>query len=242
MVKQTITYHQWTIHHYDVVTSTNLLAREFIQAGNCHQVVLVAKGQTHGQGQRGASFYSPANQGLYMSLIIKSPIECPVSILAPVVVVQSLAQIGIMTSIKWVNDIIYLGKKAGGILIEQVMNHNEQQSYYIIGIGLNLSTTQFPLELQHKAIALGTTKDQVPILIETVLNGFDDIPSNEQLLNAYSKAMIGIGNQVRFIDSDEWLTVQGIDYQGALIVKSSDEHDQTISSNSLQLIWKGLYE
>jgi len=242
MVSQTTTFGHWTMYHYDVVNSTNQMARELVIAGSCDQVVIIANGQTSGQGQRGASFYSPTHQGLYMSLIIKSPIECPISILAPVVVVQSLAQIGIQTMIKWVNDIIYQGKKAGGILIEQVMNQNEQQSYYIIGIGLNLSTTQFPLELQHKAIALGIAKDQVSTLVEAMLSGFEAIPANKQLLNDYTQAMIGIGNQVHFIDSDQWLTVQGIDHQGALIVKSSDEQYQTISSNSSQLIWKGFYE
>jgi BirA family biotin operon repressor/biotin-[acetyl-CoA-carboxylase] ligase len=44
--------------------------------------------------------------------------------------------------IKWPNDLILNSKKVGGILIEK--KKIEQNTYFIIGIGINVLQTDFP--------------------------------------------------------------------------------------------------
>lgn len=50
--------------------------------------------------------------------------------------------------LQWPNDIVWDGKKVGGILTEV------HQGVPIVGLGLNLTTTHFPKEISHRATSL----------------------------------------------------------------------------------------
>ena len=81
------------------------------------------------------------------------------------------------TQIKWPNDVLFQGKKLGGILCE-----NDGSAVYI-GTGLNIAQTSFPEELALKAsslalIASGGTSIPVPL------------PSIEQVLERYLQNLL----------------------------------------------------
>lgn len=72
------------------------------------------------------------------------------------------------TIIKWPNDIYWRDRKAGGILIENVLRGNIWQ-YAIIGIGLNINQASFPADLPN-AVSLrqitGKTRDAATLAKE----------------------------------------------------------------------------
>ena len=50
------------------------------------------------------------------------------------------------TSIKWPNDIYWRDRKAGGILIENILQ-GKKWKFAIVGIGININQTLFPASL-----------------------------------------------------------------------------------------------
>src|SRR6185503_10759734 len=72
------------------------------------------------------------------------------------------------TFIKWPNDLYWKDKKAGGILIENIISSGPDGTSHwkwaIVGIGININQTEFPPELPH-AVSLKqiTGKNADPI-------------------------------------------------------------------------------
>lgn len=127
----------------DTVDSTNTEARrrQDIKCG-----IIIARHQTAGRGRHGRSFYSPDKSGLYMSVILPiTPMdayEFSLTAAAAVAAVSAIEKVCKLSPlIKWVNDIYLGGKKVAGILTEA------DTCRVIVGIGINVSTTDFPADL-----------------------------------------------------------------------------------------------
>lgn len=108
--------------------------------------VCLAEIQTAGRGRRGRTWYSPASQNLYFSLLWNYPTDqlahlSSLSLVVSLIIAESLqAQQVEGIQIKWPNDIYLHGKKMGGILIET--KADREGVHLVIGIGLNLGMTQ----------------------------------------------------------------------------------------------------
>lgn len=148
-----------TVHLYDSVDSTNDEAKRRADADKGIHLYAAAR-QTAGRGRRGHRFYSPKDTGLYMTLSLPlsdsqegvQKITCAAAV-AVCEAVMSLSEL--QPQIKWVNDIFVGGKKAAGILTELVTDSKNQPVAVIVGVGLNLNTTDFPEEFAEKAGNLG---------------------------------------------------------------------------------------
>ena len=122
---------------YDELESTNQTAKKEAMMGEAgHGAFVIARSQTAGRGRRGREFYSPADAGLYMSVILKPQGTIHDSLLittaAAVAVYRAVEQIcGIRLDIKWVNDLFYQGRKVCGILTEAVTDF--ESGYRICG-------------------------------------------------------------------------------------------------------------
>lgn len=70
---------------------------------------------------------------------------------------------GSETKVKWPNDLYWRDRKAGGILIENVVQGSEWKAA-IVGIGININQTGFH-NLDRKAVSLKqiTGKDHTPV-------------------------------------------------------------------------------
>lgn len=157
----------------DLTDSTNNYAMQLIDGNKAHPgLTIVANQQTAGKGQRGRTWVDTPGQSLLMSMII-----APKHSLAE----QSLFNMAVATAIvtelqqlndnwtvqvKWPNDIIINDKKAGGILIENVLR-GSSWSYAVVGLGLNILQPAFPEDLPHATslkIASGLEYDKRTIL------------------------------------------------------------------------------
>ena len=110
------------IRVYDTLPSTNDAARA-IAPSAVHGTTVLADTQTAGKGRCGHTFVSPPGHGIYMSVILRRPPydHTLLTVYAAVAVCEAIeATTGLCPGIKWVNDILYHGKKISGILTETV--------------------------------------------------------------------------------------------------------------------------
>jgi BirA family biotin operon repressor/biotin-[acetyl-CoA-carboxylase] ligase len=137
----------------DKVDSTNNYAMEQVNIGTITSgTTWFAMEQTAGKGQRGKQWLSPPGENIMLTIALQ-PGMLPLSRQFMLSVTVALAasdffskHAGDESGIKWSNDIYWRDRKAGGILIENVLRGNTWQ-YAIVGIGLNINQTHFPEHL-----------------------------------------------------------------------------------------------
>jgi BirA family biotin operon repressor/biotin-[acetyl-CoA-carboxylase] ligase len=139
----------------DIIDSTNNYAMRLIDADTAQPgLTIVAAEQTQGKGQRGRKWKGTPGESLLMSLILTPWCSLEQQFLFNASVAVAVAEVlqelyeRWDVRIKWPNDIIINDKKAGGILIENVLRGN-QWSFSIIGLGLNVHQKDFPSELPY---------------------------------------------------------------------------------------------
>jgi len=135
------------------VDSTNDYLKAFVEEGETRMVV--AREQTSGKGRGDRSWYSPPEEGLYLSYLLypgwqveRSPFLNMLSGLASVLAIREEGPSGLQLKLKRPNDILIAGKKVGGILIE-MSSMQDQILWAIVGIGVNLYQKDFPEDLSH---------------------------------------------------------------------------------------------
>jgi BirA family biotin operon repressor/biotin-[acetyl-CoA-carboxylase] ligase len=233
-------YKDDTISHIMVestVDSTQMYAKNYLATHPIDQpVAIFAEQQTQGYGRRGREFYSPKEQGLYFSVVIPHPkyqmdqiglIMTGVAL----VIAQELKQFfpDRDFSLKWVNDILLNGRKVSGIITEAIteLEYVSTQAL-VIGVGINLTTVEFPPELKNKATAI--KPDQVidrnrlaARLVATVIEHWEDYLDGS-LLPAYRAMSAVIGRQVTLVVGNQTVKgiAQDINEQGNLVVKTDD--------------------
>ena len=139
------------------VDSTNTYAKKSAADGARDGTVVIAEQQTAGRGRRGNSFYSPPKSGLYMTVVLR-PEQHAVdtdlfTICAGCGVCRAIEGLsGTKPLIKWVNDVYLDGKKICGILSEATTDFESGVVDSVVtGIGINISTEDFPDGLGGKA-------------------------------------------------------------------------------------------
>jgi len=117
-----------------------------------HGFTCFAWHQNSGRGQRGKAWQTEPGMNLTMSVVIE-PEALGVSRQFYLGMAVALAAADFIlehaqshTCIKWPNDIYWRDRKAGGILIENVLKGSEWK-YAIVGIGLNINQPSFDASL-----------------------------------------------------------------------------------------------
>ncbi len=165
---------------YDVTDSTNTRAIEYARE-NRGCAVFIADAQTAGRGRRGRGFDSEDGKGLYISFLFEPEKRDTDATLITAKAAVSLSRAiesvtGLITEIKWVNDIVKDGKKLAGILTEGIIDPSSQRLDRIVcGIGVNLLSREFPPEIKDIAAAIEDFTDEPPDkdkLINVLTNEF----------------------------------------------------------------------
>jgi len=135
-------------------------------------ILVVADEQTAGRGRMGRAWSSPPGTGIWMSLLCHPKLHpeslSSVTLLSALAITDALqtmlseeSESDTLTTvdathmpkdtdfgIKWPNDVVIGGRKISGILTEQIGTHT------ICGIGINVTTTDFPEELRDRATSV----------------------------------------------------------------------------------------
>lgn len=132
--------------------STNDELRILAEKGAPHGLVLLAMKQTAGRGRRGASWFAPPGESLAFSILLRP--EEPkalwprLALAAGLSVAKAVESFGPAAGLKWPNDVWIGRRKVAGILIEA------GRDFAIVGIGLNVNSTNFPAEVSEIATSL----------------------------------------------------------------------------------------
>ncbi|NCC06661.1 MAG: biotin--[acetyl-CoA-carboxylase] ligase [Clostridia bacterium] len=198
----------------DVVDSTNNRAKQLAAAGAPNGTLVVANQQTGGRGRRGRCFASPAGTGLYLSLIIRTPLsmECVATLTsaAAVAVCRALDRLcDKHLQIKWVNDIFKNGKKCCGILSEAEADFETGGvSYAVVGIGLNIHEPKdgFPDEIKDIAGAIFDDEEFVPrsVLAAEIANelfAFANALPEMPFMDEYRQRSCVVGKNINIIQN-----------------------------------------
>lgn len=147
-----------TVLRFDIVASTNDVARELAASGAEEGLCVEAREQTAGRGRQGRSWTSSPDQGLYLSVILRpeiAPADSPVLTLAAAVAVAETLRLDFEVSadIKWPNDVMASGRKICGILVESAIEDSRIQ-YAVMGIGVNIGQGAFEGDIANLATSL----------------------------------------------------------------------------------------
>lgn len=138
-----------TILRYDELESTNVEAMNQAKRGADEGLCVVARRQTKGRGRHGRVWISEKDAGLYFSIVLRPRIENKflplITFAAAIAVYETLAAFGIKSDIKWANDVHVNNKKISGILAET--GDTPKGLAVIVGIGINLKSSNFPAEI-----------------------------------------------------------------------------------------------
>jgi len=200
------------ILHFASVTSTQEIARGIMR----ENIVIVADEQRKSYGRRKRTWYSPPG-GLWMSIILRTPLWDILTLAASVAIVKALKQIGINAGIKWPNDIFYKGKKLGGIIAEKA------DELVILGIGINLKN-DIPEEIRHIAINLPDVERDA--LLPIILERLDEVLSlsKEKILEEWKRYDITLGRRVCIMDVEKICGIaKDVDENGALVIEREGE-------------------
>jgi len=140
--------------------STNDAILQVATANSKEGLVLFAEHQTAGRGQRGNRWESAAGKGLWFSILLRPKIQINDSGRLTIWAIEAISDVirtefSLEPTIKLPNDVQLYGRKVAGVLLE--MRAQEKAPHLaIVGIGINVnqSLEDFPLELQDRAISL----------------------------------------------------------------------------------------
>lgn len=246
-----------TLYWYDTIDSTNTRAKAMAAADAPHGTVLVAGAQTGGRGRMGRSFSSEADMGAYLSVILRPGcagtelmhLTCAAAV-AMCDAVETVA--GIRPGIKWTNDLVWQGKKLGGILTELSLEPGSSRvAYAVVGIGINCRQKRedFPPELQDMAVSASAAagKSISPAAMAAAmidaLYHMDKalLTAKQTIMTQYRENCITLGKEVSVVRGNEITrgTALDVDADGALVVDFGDGRVSTVTSGEVSI--RGLY-
>ncbi|MCJ7581000.1 MAG: biotin--[acetyl-CoA-carboxylase] ligase, partial [Candidatus Aminicenantes bacterium] len=150
------------IHFLPTCTSTNDVVKDMAAHGAPEGTVVIAEEQTSGKGRYQRHWFSSCGKGLYISVLLRPP-QPEISLLtlsAGLAVAEALWNVfGVKVCLKWPNDLLWEGKKLGGILSESSFIGNHL-NHVVVGIGLNINHNKkdFPEGIRETSISLKQIK------------------------------------------------------------------------------------
>ena len=232
----------------DSVDSTNNYAMAKVHAGLAkHGDGWFAHNQTAGKGQRKKNWHTGNGKNIAVSIVIE-PLPLLISEQFKLSVAVALAcfdffrrYAGDETTIKWPNDIYWRDRKAGGLLIENVIGksatttkpaNKSSWKFAIAGIGININETSFdPVLTNPVSLKQITGKDFEPVelakqLHQIILKRVSEIHEKpfEILLKEYNKHLYKINEPV-------WLKKNGIDFES--VIKGVTESGQLFTTDRI---------
>lgn len=201
--------------------------------------LIIADYQSAGRGRRGNTFYSPDGTGLYMTLLFEAKKELPlITPAAAIAVCKAIEKFfGVDAKIKWVNDIFLNNKKICGILSECIINNGKR--LIAVGIGINLTTADFPESLPNAgSIGAGCNKNILAQEISENLLEYAEKADDSLILKEYRNRLFVIGRKISFFENNVKYTaiVTDINELCNLIVTTDDGETKTLSSGEISII------
>ncbi|HKW63851.1 MAG TPA: biotin--[acetyl-CoA-carboxylase] ligase [Candidatus Acidoferrum sp.] len=232
------------IYHFFKIDSTNRVAFELGHAGEPEGTIVLAEEQNAGRGRAGRAWHSERATGIYVTLLLRpklAPVQAPLLTMMAGLSAHTAVEAvtGLPVDLKWPNDLIIRGKKAGGILTEM---HAEPGlvRFVVVGIGLNVNQERFSGELAGIATSLrqetGKTQSRMELLVRLLREfesdynrflreGIASVVQRFEVVSSYAH-----GKKVRVSNGTESYvgTTAGLGPEGLLQVEREDGRVVTV--------------
>ena len=237
----------------DEVDSTNDEAARQLAAGRPAPFVILARRQTRGRGRLGRAWHSEANGNLYASFAFRpalAPAGMPTFTLwMGVSVCELIANFcAVSPGIKWPNDLLFDGRKAGGMLTEARMDADQIRDL-VFGLGLNVNSPAggWPDDLAERAVSLAEhTRQPLDVnrftaaLIGRVLQAYERFVNGSyhkifaDLWNRYDALR---GRPVAVLTGPHRITgiAMGIDDEGSFVVRTDKGRSERFRAGEMTL-------
>lgn len=255
MSRMTSTWAGKSVYYTRETGSTNDDAMRLAGEGREHGLLVVTENQVKGKGRRGRSWETEDKEAIFMSLLLRPDIKPDVAPMLTLVMALAVADVlskltELKVEIKWPNDILIGGKKVCGILTE-MQTKPDGIECVVIGTGINVNNSAFPLEIMDKATSLmietGKRWSRADIIV-SVMDHFEyyydlfiGCGDLSALVNIYDGYLVNKGKRVRVLDpkGEYEGEAEGITDVGELVVKKDDGSYVRVSSGEVSV--RGVY-
>lgn len=219
----------YQVHYQPVMSSTNEWILQNIPNLNKGDLCLTEY-QTAGRGRRGRQWLSPfAGQMIFSFYWTFDPRKSIEGL--SLVIGLAIAEV-LNVQVKWPNDILFDGRKLGGILVE-IANHKNGLLNLVIGVGINVSLPM-QTEISQPYAQLSEMDPDIdrqtlfPTLIQHLyvrLERFEKEGINAEFQQAWQNHNAFFNSEVNVITEQRVISgiEQGIDERGYLKVLCGDE-------------------
>jgi BirA family biotin operon repressor/biotin-[acetyl-CoA-carboxylase] ligase len=230
------------IKYFDSIGSTNDEALAWAANDAKDLSLVIADEQTAGRGRLDRLWSTPPGTALAFSLILRPTADEKRHLSrtvgwAALAVADSLRMHQLTPQIKWPNDVLLLGHKVCGILVESVWSGDEIDCV-VIGIGINVLKGSIPPETigQFPPTSLedelGYAPERAEILFDVLSNLINIRPElgSEEFLSRWNESLAFLGEQVQVeVGSDLPVIglILGLESDGSLRLR--DGHDKTVA-------------
>ncbi|MBX6422367.1 biotin--[acetyl-CoA-carboxylase] ligase [Thermosulfurimonas sp. F29] len=229
------------VRYYRELSSTMDEARRL--AGDGFTGAVVADRQTRGRGRRGRSWLSPEG-GLYLTLVVRPSLPGEVLPVLSLGAAAAVAEIlreeyGIPVTVKWPNDILFAGRKLGGILLEASFRGNRPE-YVLVGLGLNLNLPVSAHQPQAVALReiLGRTvpREELLSVLLPRLETYLYLPP-ERMVSLWKTFAETLGKRVRVIlpEGEVVGVAREVSERGGLIVETAEGRQEILWGDCVHL-------
>jgi len=170
----------FTINWFETIGSTNDFCMKQAVDNEPEGLVIAAKFQEQGRGQRGNSWESDLGKNLTFSVLLRPTFlrveqQFFISKVVAVSICEWLKSYKIIAKIKWPNDIYINDLKVGGVLIENSFS-SSNLDISVVGVGINVNQTAFSSDIPNPtSISIQTGANYtLELLIADYLNIFSN--------------------------------------------------------------------
>jgi len=234
----------------DEVDSTNNYAMRLIDDDKAQNGQIVsARLQLKGRGQRSKEWIAAKDKSIAMSIIVEPNLPLSKMIAfnkaVAVAILQAIHSFypSLQCAIKWPNDIICGDKKAGGVLIENVIR-GQQWAYSVIGIGINIFQEGPFIDLPHAGSLLheGSKPNDIhELMIELYAAILKQITTfNEEEITHFYHTFLYKKAQLQQFKSEELIweaRIDGVDENGNLILTKTDGSMLHLKHGEAEWFW-----
>lgn len=231
--------HLGKLERYPTLDSTMTVAAQRAREGCEHGRAVVADEQTAGIGRHGHSWHSEKGTGLYVSIVLRIAQPAPVMMLAlGLAAREAIAKTtGLTPDLRWPNDVLLGGRKCAGVIAHIENRAQVEDSAVIAGIGINVSQTGFPEELEATSLLLEGSSVTREAVLQALLESVDACcaKSPEEIRRLFESASsYARGRRVRVEQNGVEGVTAGLDPLGFLIVKQDNGERSTILAGGVR--------
>ena len=208
-----------------------------------HGMAVFTYEQTAGKGQRGKNWASQKDLNIALSILLNPyPLSVPQQFKLSVCIAVSAWEFfskyaGDETKVKWPNDIYWRDRKAGGILIENVIQSSQlavgSWVWSVIGLGININQTDFDPDLPNP-VSLKQITGKIHEPIELAKELCSIIEKNYQLLIAGNFMALFNKYQIHLYKKDEKVKLKKGTRVFETTIKEVSETGQLITQHSIE--------